>query len=92
MSTTKQSDPYENTIAEQINGILKYEFGLRKTIATVAIAGKMIKEAVAIYNNERLHWSLDLKTLQNVHNEYNKQKYKLYKRNAASLITFNLFM
>lgn len=83
MSTTQQCDPYENAIAERINGILKYEFGLRKTIATVNLARKMIKEAVGIYNNDRLHWSLDLKTPQNVHNDYNQQKYKSYKRNAA---------
>ncbi len=83
MSTTQQSDPYENAIAERINGILKYEFGLRKTIASMAIARAMIKEAVDIYNNERLHWSLDLKTPQMVHNAYNQQKYKSYKREAA---------
>lgn len=83
MSTTQQSDPYENAIAERINGILKYEFGLRKTIASIAIARAMIKEAVDIYNNDRLHWSLDLKTPQMVHNAYNQQKYKSYKRKAA---------
>jgi putative transposase len=83
MSTTQQSDPYENAIAERINGILKYEFGLRKTIASIAIARAMIKEAVDIYNNERLHWSLDLKTPQIVHAAYNQQKYKSYKREAA---------
>ena len=83
MSTTQQSDPYENAIAERINGILKYEFGLRKTIASVSIARKMIKEAVDIYNTDRLHRSLDLKTPQTVHSGYNKQKYKSYKREAA---------
>ncbi|HEX8331012.1 MAG TPA: IS3 family transposase [Flavisolibacter sp.] len=83
MSTTQQSDPYENAIAERINGILKYEFGLRKTIASIAIARAMIKEAVDIYNNDRLHWSLDLKTPQMVHSAYNQQKYKSYKRQAA---------
>ena len=83
MSTTQQSDPYENAIAERINGILKYEFGLRKTIVSIAIARAMIKEAVDIYNNERLHWSLDLKTPQTVHTAYNQQKYKSYKREAA---------
>ena len=83
MSTTQQSDPYENAIAERINGILKYEFGLRKTIASIAISRAMIKEAVEIYNTERLHWSLDLKTPQMVHNAYNQQKYKSYKRQAA---------
>lgn len=83
MSTTQQSDPYENAIAERINGILKYEFGLRKTISSIALARKMIKEAVAIYNNDRLHWSLDLQTPKKVHNEYNKQKYKSYKREVV---------
>lgn len=83
MSTTQQSDPYENAIAERINGILKYEFGLRKTIVSIAVAKAMIKQAVELYNNERLHWSLDLKTPQIVHNEYNKQKYKSYQREAA---------
>ena len=80
MSTTQNSDPYENAIAERINGILKYEFGLRKTLPSVEVARKIVKQAVAIYNNERLHWSLDLKTPQSVHQRYNKQKYKSYKR------------
>ena len=83
MSTTQQSDPYENAVAERINGILKYEFGLRKTIVSIAIARAMIKEAVDIYNNERLHWSLDLKTPQQVHDSYNQHTYKSYKINAA---------
>jgi putative transposase len=67
MSTTQNSDPYENAIAERINGILKYEFGLRKVIPSVEVARKIVKQAVEIYNNERLHWSLDLKTPQYVH-------------------------
>jgi putative transposase len=83
MSTTQNSDPYENAIAERINGILKYEFGLRKTLPSVDIARKIVRQAVDIYNNERLHWSLDLKTPQYVHKKYNKQKYKSYARMAA---------
>jgi len=83
MSTTQNSDPYENAIAERINGILKYEFGLRKTLPSVDIARKIVRQAVDIYNNERLHWSLDLKTPQYVHEKYNKQKYKSYARMAA---------
>jgi transposase InsO family protein len=55
LSTTQQYDPYENAIAERINGILKYEFGLKKTIKNIEIAKKMVAEAVKIYNNERLH-------------------------------------
>ena len=78
MSTTQKYDPYENAVAERINGILKYEFGLRKTLPSIAVAKKMMKQAVDIYNNKRLHWSLDLATPQSVHLKYNKQKYKSY--------------
>jgi putative transposase len=83
LSTTQQYDPYENAVAERINGILKYEFGLKNTIKTIEIANKMINEAVKIYNNERLHWSLDLKTPQKVHEKYNQQTYKSYARATA---------
>ena len=80
LSTTQQYDPYENAIAERINGILKYEFGLRKTIKSIEIAQKITKEAVDVYNNLRMHWSLDLKRPQEVHLQYNKQINKNYKR------------
>lgn len=83
LSTTQQYDPYENAVAERINGILKYEFGLKKTIKNIEIAQKMVAQAVQIYNNERIHWSLDLKTPEHVHNQYDKQPYKSYSKKAA---------
>lgn len=83
LSTTQKYDPYENAVAERINGILKYEFGLKNNIKNIQIAQKMITQAVKTYNNERLHWSLDLKTPQNVHKQYNKQTYKSYAKKAA---------
>ena len=83
LSTTQQYDPYENAVAERINGILKYEFGLKNTIKNMEIAQKMIEQAVKTYNNERLHWSLALKTPQEVHQNYNQQPYKSYARIVA---------
>jgi transposase InsO family protein len=83
MSTTQKYDPYENAVAERINGILKYEFGLGKTLSSVEIAKKIMKQAVQIYNNKRLHWSLDMSTPQEVHLQYNKQKYKSYATTKA---------
>ena len=80
LSTTQQYDHYENAIAERINGILKYEFGLKETIKSLEIAKKMVKEAVELYNNQRMHWSLDLKTPQEVHLQYNKHENKNYKK------------
>ena len=47
------------------------------------IAQKMIEQAVKTYNNERLHWSLALKTPQEVHQNYNQQPYKSYARIVA---------
>ncbi len=83
MSTTQKYDPYENAVAERINGILKYEFGFKNVIPNLKIAQKMIKEAVEIYNNERTHWSLDLKTPQEAHNELDKHIYKSYSKKVA---------
>ncbi len=80
LSTTQKYDPYENAIAERINGILKYEFGLKRTLKSIQLAKAMTKEAVEIYNNERTHWSLDLKTPQSVHLQYDKQINKSYKK------------
>lgn len=80
LSTTQQYDPYENAIAERINGILKYEFGLRNTLKSIEIARKMVEEAVRLYNALRMHWSLNLKNPQEVHLQYNKQENKNYKR------------
>ena len=58
LSTTQNSSPYENAVAERINGILKQEFGLNKTIPNLNTAQKMVKQAIEIYNNERRHCSL----------------------------------
>ncbi|OFY83528.1 MAG: hypothetical protein A3F72_12960 [Bacteroidetes bacterium RIFCSPLOWO2_12_FULL_35_15] len=79
-STTQNSDPYENAIAERINGILKYEFGLIKTIPNLEIATKMVKQAVDTYNNRRIHYSLDMNTPAFAHINQT-HKYKSYKKN-----------
>lgn len=83
LSTTQQYDPYENAVAERINATLKYEFGLKQTIKSVAIAKMMVKEATDIYNNKRIHWSLDLQTPDYIHSQYNPIKYRSYKKAKA---------
>jgi len=83
LSTTQQYDPYENAIAERINGILKYEFGLKKTIKNVGIAKQIMKQATQIYNQQRIHWSLGLETPEHIHKNYNSIKYKSYKKKTA---------
>jgi len=86
LSTTQNSSPYENAVAERINGILKQEFGLGKTIPNLKTAQKMVKQAVEIYNNERRHYSLNMKSPQFAH--INQQhKYKSYKKIKTTIIT-----
>lgn len=77
LSTTQQYDPYENAVAERVNGILKYEFGLIKTLPNLVTAQKMVKQAVRIYNNDRRHYSLEMGTPEFAHKNQ-MHKYKKY--------------
>jgi transposase InsO family protein len=79
LSTTEKYDPYENAVAERINQTLKYEFGLIKTIPTLDIANKMLKQAVKVYNNERRHRSLQMQTPGFAHT-HQKHTYKSYRK------------
>jgi len=77
LSTTEKYDPYQNAVAERINGILKYEFGLVKTIPNLRTAKQMIAEAVQLYNNKRRHRSLGMITPSEAHN-LNNHPYQFY--------------
>ncbi len=59
---TEENHCYENAIAERVNGILKDEFYLDQSFENVIHAKRATKNAVNIYNNKRLHLSLDYKT------------------------------
>jgi transposase InsO family protein len=80
LSTTQQYDPYENAVPERINKILKYEYGLNRQAVNLQVLRKLVAQAVHIYNNERVHWSLDLRTPEEVHRSYNSLKYKSYSK------------
>jgi len=79
LSTTQNSSPYENAVAERVNGILKQEFGLGKTIPNLKTAQKMVKQAIEIYNNNRRHYSLNMKTPEFAH-KTQQHRYKSYKK------------
>jgi len=55
LSMTENGDPYENAIAERINGILKLEHGLYETFSGKDAAAKAVDEAVRKYNELRIH-------------------------------------
>ena len=62
ISMTQNGDPYENAIAERVNGILKQEFGLCSTFKSLNEAQVAVDHAVKFYNEKRPHFSLALKT------------------------------
>jgi len=62
ISMTEENHCYENAMAERVNGILKDEFYLDQTFANVAQAKRAAKNAINLYNEIRLHLSLDYKT------------------------------
>jgi len=66
-SMASVGNPYENAIAERINGILKGEFGFNLTFATVAAVRQSLAEAVTLYNTRRLHQSLGYQRPADVH-------------------------
>ena len=64
---TQDNHVYENALAERVNGILKQEFPIDRLQDPLPLAKRKIGEAVAIYNNERLHRGIGWKTPQSVH-------------------------
>lgn len=64
ISMTEKGDPYENAIAERVNGILKSEFLLTKTFKNYEEALQAVSTAIETYNTQRPHGSLKYHTPQ----------------------------
>ena len=73
---TTKYDPYENAIAERINGILKDEFGLDAVFENNKILHDQLQESIKLYNSLRPHLSVDMLTPNQAHKQ---QKVKLKK-------------
>lgn len=82
-SMTQNADPYENAIAERVNGILKQEFNIDKYQVDLKTMKKIVKESIEIYNNQRPHLSNHLLTPKQMHNQ-NQLKVKSYKTKSSS--------
>ena len=67
ISMTEENHCYENAIAERVNGILKDEFYLDQTFYNTKHSQLAVKNAIKLYNNERLHLSLGYKTPNSVY-------------------------
>ena len=67
ISMTEQDHVYENANAERLNGILKHELMLGGTLPSRAVAQKLVKNSIDLYNNKRLHMALNYRTPNEVH-------------------------
>jgi transposase InsO family protein len=62
ISMTEENHCYENAVAERVNGILKDEFYLDQTFDSLQHDKRATKNAINLYNQIRLHLSLEYKT------------------------------
>ena len=88
-SMTQNSDPYENAVAERINGILKQEFDIDKFDVETKIKRKIVDESIKIYNELRPHFSNHYLTPNQMHKQ-EKLKIKTYKNKNQSKNVFTL--
>ncbi len=85
-SMTESYDPYQNAVAERVNGILKHEFILGISITDLTLMKRLIQQSIDIYNDERPHWSCWMNTPAFMHNQQ-KVKIKTYKtKNSTEVI------
>lgn len=84
-SMTNNGDPYENAVAERINGILKQEFVIDTYHQDLEIMQEIVKESVDIYNNQRPHYSNYMLTPKQMHNQSTIQ-IRTYKTKSSSKI------
>ena len=86
-SMTQNSDPYENAVAERINGILKQEFNIDKFNTKLEIMKLLVKNAIEIYNKKRPHYSNYMLTPNQMHQQ-NEIKMRTYKTKNSCKIDF----
>lgn len=80
-SMTEKYDPYQNAVAERINGILKQEFIGESQIKNIRLMEALIKNSIQNYNQDRPHYSNFMLTPEQMHQQaeivmrtYKKQK------------------
>jgi len=80
ISMTQSSSPYENALAERVNGTIKNDFFPKKVYQNHKEAKKSISRIIQVYNQKRPHASVDYLTPDEAHlKEGNlKKRWKKY--------------
>ena len=85
ISMTQNGSPYDNAIAERVNGILKRELNLSKTFNNYHQTIEPVVKAVHVYNRYRPHLSIDRLTPEEAHKKSGDLK-KHWKKRSYSLV------
>jgi putative transposase len=81
-SMTQDSDPYENAVAERINGILKQEFMIDTVGEDLRLIRKVVRESIEVYNQQRPHYSNHFLTPDQMHQQ-NQVEMRTYKAKSS---------
>ena len=89
ISMTQEYDPYENAVAERVNGILKEEFGLHEIFENYQNLNKQVTQAITLYNNFRIHMSINMMTPNQAHQQkiIHLKQWKKINRNRINSVT-----
>ncbi len=82
---TENGSPYDNAVAERVNGILKGAFGLAEQLDSYREAFLQVKESIYAYNFLRPHLSCYMLTPDQMHQQ-DTIKIKTYKKTQTSLV------
>jgi putative transposase len=79
ISMTQNGDPYENAMAERVNGILKSEL-ISESYTDLKVAMQHIARCITVYNYKRVHSSINWQIPDKVHSQQGPQikKWKNY--------------
>lgn len=91
ISMTENGDPYENAIAERVNGILKDEFGLAEQLNNIAEAMEQTRQSISTYNQIRPHLSCHMLTPLQMHQQRGIKLKSYNKKAQTSLADVELF-
>ena len=79
---TQSGSPYDNALAERVNGIIKNEFYPKSLYQNHKEASKALSRIIDIYNSKRPQSSINYLTPEKAHKEMGiiKKQWKQYKR------------
>lgn len=86
ISMTNNGDPYENAVAERLNGIIKHEFSLYSSQFGFEETCKLVEKSINAYNRIRPHASCDYLTPDQAHQKSGPLK-KRWKNYNQTLLT-----